>query len=55
MCPILEELGIDNIILDPGEFYGRSGLMYMMVEDLEDPEMSRYDDEEDVWIDEVEK
>lgn len=57
MCPILEELGISNIILDPQEFYGRSGLMYMMVDYLEDPEMSRYgdDDEKDVWIDEVEK
>lgn len=43
------------MILDRRSFYGRSGVMYMMVRDLDDPEIQKYQEEEgeerDEWYD----
>lgn len=52
---ITKELWVQWIILDRSSFYGRSGLMYIMVEDLDDPEMQKFKEEEewekDEWYD----
>lgn len=52
---ITKELWIQWVILDRRSFYGRSGVMYMMVRDLDDPEIQKYQEEEgeekDEWYD----
>jgi CheY-like chemotaxis protein len=52
---ITKELWIEWVVLDRGAFYWRSGLEYVMVEDLDDPEMQQFrekeEEEKDEWYD----
>lgn len=52
---ITRELWVQWVIPNRHSFYGRSGMMYMMVEDLDDPEMQAFREEEgeekDEWYD----
>lgn len=52
---ITRELWVQWVFLDRHSFYGRSGMYYIMVEDLDDPEMQKFREEEewekDEWFD----
>ncbi len=43
---LLPETGIETIIADPSEFYSPSGMSWVAVEDLDDPEMQKFKQEE---------